>query len=76
MSTRDYLKSQLGTIADDIMDAEFALSEKRRQRDAMITAAREAGISLRDIGDICMISHQTVANIIERGAADASATTR
>ena len=76
MSTREYLTEQLRSIADEIMDAEFALSEKRRQRDALIRSARDAGVSLRELGESCMISHQTVANILERGAADASATTR
>ena len=76
MSTREYLVEQLRSVADDIIDAEFALSDKRRNRDALIRSARDAGVSLRDIGDICMVSHQTVANIVERGAADASATTR
>ena len=56
----------LREIADDVMDLEFALSEKRRQRDAMIVSARVAGLSLRMIGEACMISHQTVQNIIDR----------
>jgi hypothetical protein len=75
--TKDYLSEQLRTIADEVMDAEFAVSEKRRQRDALIVAASTAGLSLRTIGDLCMISHQSVRNIIERGstAAGASATT-
>jgi hypothetical protein len=67
--TKDYLSEQLRTVADDLMDAEFAVSEKRRQRDALIIAASTAGLSLRAIGDICMISHQTVANIIAAGSA-------
>lgn len=76
MMTKEYIESQLHTIADEIMDLEYAISEKRRQRDAMITAGRFAGLSLRSIGEACMISHQTVANIIERStAAGAGATT-
>jgi hypothetical protein len=65
--TKDYLAEQLRTAADDVMDAEFTVSEKRRQRDALIIAASTAGLSLRAIGDLCMISHQTVANIIAAG---------
>ena len=66
--TKDYLHEQLRQIADDVMDLEFALSEKRRQRDAMIVSARVAGLSLRMIGEACMISHQTVQNIVDRAS--------
>ena len=76
MTTKDYLHEQLRQIADDVMDLEFALSEKRRQRDAMIVSARVAGLSLRMIGEACMISHQTVQNICDRaGAAGPAPTT-
>ena len=68
MTTNDYLHEQLRQIADDVMDLEFALSEKRRQRDAMIVSARVAGLSLRMIGEAGMISHQTVQNIVDRAA--------
>ncbi len=59
----------LRDIADDVMDLEFALSEKRRERDRMIVQARSQGFSLRAIGDACMISHQTVQNICDRAGA-------
>lgn len=76
MTTKDYLHEQLRQIADDVMDLEFALSEKRRQRDAMIVSARAAGLSLRMIGEACMISHQTVQNICDRaGTAEPVPTT-
>ena len=68
MTTKDYLHEQLRQIADDVMDLEFALSEKRRNRDALIVSARVAGLSLRAIGDACMISHQTVQNIVDRAS--------
>jgi len=68
VTTKDYLHEQLRQIADDVMDLEFALSEKRRQRDAMIVSARVAGLSLRTIGEACMISHQTVQNIVDRAS--------
>ena len=64
--TKNYMIEQLRSIADEVMDLEFALSEKRRNRDAMIIAARTADCSLRAIGDACMISHQTVQNILNR----------
>ena len=68
MTTKDYLHEQLRQIADDVMDLEFALSEKRRERDRMIVQARSQGFSLRAIGDACMISHQTVQNIVDRAS--------
>ena len=58
----------LRDIADDVMDLEFALSEKRRERDRMIVQARSQGFSLRAIGEACMISHQTVQNICDRAS--------
>jgi hypothetical protein len=64
--TKDNMIEQLRTIADEVMDLEFALSEKRRNRDALIISARVAGVSLRAIGDACMVSHQTVQNICDR----------
>jgi hypothetical protein len=67
--TADHIRGQLRDAADDVMDAEFAVSEKRRRRDELIRAASVAGLSLRTIGDLCMISHQTVANIIAAGSA-------
>lgn len=67
MSMSD-LRAQLCSIADEVLDLEFTLSEKRRERDAIILAARSAGLSLRVIGEACMISHQTVQNIIDRDA--------
>jgi len=68
VTTKDYLHEQLRTASDEVMDLEFALSEKRRQRDALIISARVVGVSLRTIGEACMISHQTVQNIVDRAA--------
>ena len=66
--TKDYMIEQLRDKADEVMDLEFALSERRRQRDSMIIMARGMGVSLRAIGDACMISHQTVQNICDRAS--------
>ena len=63
---KDSMIEELRTISDEVMDLEFALSEKRRDRDALIISARVVGVSLRTIGDACMISHQTVQNICDR----------
>jgi hypothetical protein len=66
VTTKDDMIEQLRTVADDVMDLEFSLSEKRRQRDALIVSARTVGVPLRAIGEACMISHQTVQNIVAR----------
>lgn len=58
----------LRKIADDLMDAEFAISELRRKRDAMIVQAAMDGASLRTIGDIALVSHQTIKNILDRAS--------
>ena len=68
MLSRDACHAVLVKVADELMDLEFAVAEKRRERDYMIVQARIAGISLRAIGDACMISHQTVQNICDRAS--------
>lgn len=70
----DVIYNQLTESADDIMDAEYALSEKRKHRDSLIVAGYAAGLSSRRIADACMVSHTTVLTIVER-AASANATT-
>ena len=62
----DQINSSLHTVADEMMDLEFQLSEKRRERDALIVAGRAARLSLRVMADACLVSHQTIANILER----------
>jgi hypothetical protein len=71
----EYIKNELHQIADDVMDLEYKLSEKRRQRDALILAGRSAGLSLRAMAEACMVSHQTIANILDREGAAGEATT-
>lgn len=66
------LKAQLDAAADDVMDAEFILSEKRRKRDELIVACAADGQSLRSIADSCLVSHQTIANILERARVEAA----
>lgn len=66
MDFKEQIAEQLRDAADNLMDAEFITGEKRRERDRLIIEARSRGLTLRTIGDICMISHQTIANIIER----------
>lgn len=47
-------------------DATAALNAARHDYAATITAAHDAGMSLRTIAAITNVSHQTVANIIAK----------
>jgi anti-sigma factor RsiW len=69
------IMSELRSAADDVMDAEFTLSEKRRARDELMREARTVRVSFRDIADACLVSHQTVANIVAVEATRAATTT-
>jgi hypothetical protein len=69
MDFKEQIAEQLRDAADNLMDAEFVVSEKRRERDRLIVEAQSRGLSLRAIGDLCLVSHQTVANIIAAGSA-------
>ncbi|HEY7823897.1 MAG TPA: hypothetical protein VIG24_13730 [Acidimicrobiia bacterium] len=65
------MDAKLGSIimlterAEELMDTEFLAADLRRRRDAAIIEARAQGNSLRTIADAAMVSHQTVANIIQ-----------
>jgi hypothetical protein len=58
----------LRVAADDLTDAEFTAAQARRKRDDLIVDARAAGIPLRRIGELALVSHQTVANIVAQYA--------
>jgi len=59
----------LQDAAEAVMHAEYALEVHRRNRDAMIIQAHAEGLSLRRIGELAGVSHQTVANVVAAGAA-------
>lgn len=52
-----------------IRHTEKTLEVHRRNRDAMIIRAHAEGLSLRRIGELAGVSHQTVANVVAAGAA-------
>lgn len=54
------------TLLDELNDATDRLFDARHDFAAAITAAHEAGISLRNIAAVADVSHQTVHNIITR----------
>ena len=59
----------LQAAAYDVTHAEYTLASYRRKREAMIIQAHAEGLSLRRIGEIAGVSHQTVANVVAAGAA-------
>jgi hypothetical protein len=52
-----------------VMQTAQAHARARRQRDAAIVAAREAGLPLRTIAEAAGVTHRTVAQILARLAA-------
>lgn len=63
--------NDLQLVADDVMDKEFELADLRRKRDELIRKAHAEGSSLRELGEIVLVSHQTIKNIIDRDATPA-----
>lgn len=58
------IKEQLFSAADKLLDAEYEVVQRRRDRDLIIVQAAQAGITTREIGKITGISHTAVHNII------------
>lgn len=54
----------LRSAADELIDAEFTVAQRKRERDRLIVEARREGLALREIADMALISHQTVANVV------------
>jgi hypothetical protein len=54
----------LRSAADDLVDAEFTVAQRKRERDRLIVEARREGIPLRQIAETALVSHQTVANVV------------
>jgi hypothetical protein len=63
------IKEDLFNAADRLLDAEYEVVQRRRDRDEVIIRAAQAGITMREIGKVTGISHTAVHNIIiaERG---------
>lgn len=63
------IKEELFSAADKLLDAEYEVVQRRRDRDELIVKAAQGGIAMREIGKITGISHTAVHNIIiaERG---------
>jgi transposase len=61
--------ADLEEACDRVMDAERALADARRAREAIIIKAHADGLSLRVIAGVAGVSHQTVANVVAARAA-------
>lgn len=57
-----------------IRHTEQTLEVHRRNRDSMIIRAHAEGLSLRRIGELAGVSHQTVANVVAAGASTTTET--
>ena len=62
------MRTELFYAADALLDAEYEVAAKRRERDAIIVKERARGVTLRDIGSMVGLSHQAVALIVKGGA--------
>lgn len=58
------IHEDLFNAADKLLDAEYDVIMRRRDRDQLIIRAAKAGITTREIGKITGISHTAVHNII------------
>ena len=54
----------LQAAAHDVTHAEYTLASYRRKREAMIIQAHAEGLSLRRIGELAGVSHETVRTIV------------
>jgi predicted transcriptional regulator len=58
------IKEDLFNAADKLLDAEYEVVQRRRDRDDIIIRAAQAGITTREIGRVAGISHTAAHNII------------
>jgi DNA-binding CsgD family transcriptional regulator len=50
----------------EVADASRKIAEWTARREAAVHRAREAGHSLREIADAAGVTHQTIANLLNR----------
>lgn len=70
---RTIVEANLYKAADALLDAEFLVQEKRRERDALIRKAAPE-MTLRAIGDLVGLSHAAVGLIVKAGASQSTTT--
>ena len=64
---RTKMQADLYKSADELLDAEFIVQEKRRQRDDLIRKAAP-GMTLQAIGDMVGLTRAAVGLIVKVGA--------
>ena len=67
------IQANLYKAADALLDAEYLVQEKRRQRDDLIRKAAP-GMTLRAIGDTVGLTRAAVGLIVKAGASQSTTT--
>ena len=70
---RTLVQANLHIAADALLDAEYLVQDKRRERDALICRAAP-DMTLRAIGELVGLSHAAVALIVKAGASQSTTT--
>ena len=70
---RTIVQANLYKAADELLDAEYIVQEKRRQRDDLIRKAAPA-MTLRAIGDMVGLTRAAVGLIVKAGASQPTTT--
>lgn len=70
---RTIVQANLYKAADELLDAEYIVQEKRRQRDDLIRKAAPA-MTLQAIGDMVGLTRAAVGLIVKAGASQPTTT--
>ena len=70
---RTIVQANLYAAADALLDAEYLVQEKRRQRDDLIRKAAP-GMTLQAIGDMVGLTRAAVGLIVKAGASQPTTT--
>ena len=70
---RTIVEANLYKAADALLDAEYLVQDKRRERDALIRKAAP-DMTLRALGELVGLSHAAVALIVKAGASQSTTT--
>lgn len=68
------MEANLYRAADELLDAEYLVQEKRRERDRLICRASAAGMTGRAIGVEVGLTRAAVGLIVKAGASQATTT--
>ena len=68
------IEANLYKAADELLDAEYLVREKRRERDRLICRASAAGMTGQAIGSMVGLGRAGVGLIVKAGASQATTT--